>query len=292
MSKISVIVPVYNTEKYLPRCLDSLLKQTFTDFEVILIDDGSIDGSLAVCQSYAAKDSRFNVFQTQHRGQASARNAGIDHAMNNDSKYIAFIDSDDWVSELFLEGLYESVGTGVTISSALYLETDGTGEQPVPQKGKTTVVSAEEYYLAAGVLPFTAWGKLFEKSCFQSVRFPEIPMHEDTMLIYKILFQAGKIAVHGSLLYFYFLNNEGVSAKKWSKDRLLELDAMDAQLAFFENNGYLKALEHGAAIEGRMMAYQLSETESEFPCEKKQLKVRLRKHMKKYRLKRSDICLR
>lgn len=292
MSEISVIVPVYNTEKYLPRCLDSLLKQTFTDFEVILIDDGSIDGSLAVCQSYAAKDSRFNVFQTQHRGQASARNAGIDHAMNNDSKYIAFIDSDDWVSELFLEALYESIGAGITISSVLYLETNGAGEQPVPQKGKITVVSAEDYYLAAGVLPFTVWGKLFEKTCFQSVRFPEIPMHEDTMLIYKILFQAGKIAVHGSLLYFYFLNNEGVSAKKWSKDRLLELDAMDAQLAFFENNGYLKALEHGAAIEGRMMAYQLSETESEFPCEKKQLKVRLKKHMKKYRLKRSDICLR
>lgn len=105
MSEISVIIPVYNTEKYLPRCIDSLLKQTFTDFEVILIDDGSTDNSLAVCQSYAAMDSRIIIIQSKHLGVGAVRNLGLDNAKG---KYIMFCDSDDYVEPEWIEELHKA----------------------------------------------------------------------------------------------------------------------------------------------------------------------------------------
>lgn len=98
--KISVIVPVYNTEKYLRRCIDSILAQTFTDFELLLINDGSRDSSGAICDEYAAKDSRVRVFHKENGGVSSARNVGLDNAKG---EWISFVDSDDWVDHTFLE---------------------------------------------------------------------------------------------------------------------------------------------------------------------------------------------
>ena len=100
MPKISVIVPVYNTEKYLNRCIDSILAQTFTDFELLLIDDGSTDCSGKICDEYAAKDSRVRVFHKENGGVSSARNMGLDNAQG---EWITFVDSDDWVHEDFLK---------------------------------------------------------------------------------------------------------------------------------------------------------------------------------------------
>ena len=109
MPKISVIVPVYNSEKYLHRCIDSILAQTFTDFELLLIDDGSKDNSSAICDEYAAKDSRVRVFHKENGGVSSARNMGLDNAQG---EWIAFCDSDDYVEEVWLE-LYTNNSTGV-----------------------------------------------------------------------------------------------------------------------------------------------------------------------------------
>lgn len=99
MPKISVIVPVYNTEKYLNRCIDSILAQTFTDFELLLIDDGSKDSSGTICDEYAAKDARVRVFHKENGGVSSARNLGLDNAKG---EWIAFVDSDDWVKDRYL----------------------------------------------------------------------------------------------------------------------------------------------------------------------------------------------
>ena len=99
---ISVIVPVYNTEKYLHRCVDSILAQTFTDFELLLIDDGSTDKSGAICDEYAQKDSRVRVFHKENGGVSSARNVGL---KNGRGEWISFVDSDDWVKKNFLDKL-------------------------------------------------------------------------------------------------------------------------------------------------------------------------------------------
>lgn len=103
---ISVIVPIYNVEKYLRTCLNSLLEQTYENFEVLMINDGSTDGSAAICQEYAERDSRFVYFEKENGGLASARNFGLDYSKG---MYISFIDSDDWVVETYLLDLYNAI---------------------------------------------------------------------------------------------------------------------------------------------------------------------------------------
>ena len=117
---ISVIVPVYNTEKYLDECIQSILNQSFTDFELLLIDDGSTDRSGAICDQYAAKDERVRVFHTENGGVSSARNVGLDEAKG---EWIAFVDSDDWVKSLFLENFIRYVDDVDIIISYSEIET-------------------------------------------------------------------------------------------------------------------------------------------------------------------------
>ena len=112
MPKISVIVPVYNTEQYLHRCIDSILAQTYTDFELLLIDDGSKDNSGKICNEYAAKDSRVRVFHKENGGVSSARNIGLDNAKGG---WISFVDSDDWISTEYLENLFNAVDNTVDL---------------------------------------------------------------------------------------------------------------------------------------------------------------------------------
>ena len=110
MPQISVIVPVYKVEPYLRRCVDSILAQTFTDFELILVDDGSPDNSGAICDEYAQKDARVHVIHQENGGLSAARNAGIDWVFaHSDSQWLTFVDSDDWVHPEYLERLYHAV---------------------------------------------------------------------------------------------------------------------------------------------------------------------------------------
>lgn len=111
--KISVIVPVYNVEKYLHRCIDSILAQTFTDFELLLIDDGSTDGSGAICDEYATKDNRVRVFHKENGGVSSARNLGLDNMRGG---YLTFVDSDDWVDSTYLGELIEYSDADLVVS--------------------------------------------------------------------------------------------------------------------------------------------------------------------------------
>lgn len=106
MPKISVIVPVYKAEKYIRRCVDSILAQTFTDFELLLVDDGSPDNSGAICEEYAARDSRVKVFHKENGGVSSARNLGLDNAKG---EWVTFVDADDWIAETFIQGLYKPI---------------------------------------------------------------------------------------------------------------------------------------------------------------------------------------
>ena len=122
MAKISVIVPVYKVEQYLNRCIDSLLCQTFSDFELILVDDGSPDACPAICDSYAEKDARVHVIHQANGGLSAARNAGIEWSLQkSDSEWISFVDSDDWVHERYLESLFSAVReTGAEVACTRY----------------------------------------------------------------------------------------------------------------------------------------------------------------------------
>lgn len=283
MAKISVIVPVYNTKKYLSRCLDSLLGQTLRGIEIIIIDDGSTDGSGQVCSEYASRDRRITLLSQQNRGQAAARNLGIDRAMESGSEYLAFVDSDDWVLPEYFETLYSI--SGGELSSVLYFESE---KAPAVKDCPVRKVSAEEYYCRSGVLPFVLWGKLYRKELFSTLRLPDLRHNEDTFSVYRLLFSSKTVNVAFAPLYCYFQNPNGVSASARTADRLSELEAFDEQRAFFRDNGYEKALRHCALIEARKMNALINILPG---GEKAGLKVRLGSLMTECGLKRSEICL-
>lgn len=160
MAKISVIVPVYKAEKYLHRCVDSILSQTLRDFELILVDDGSPDGSGAICDSYAAKDDRVRVIHQENRGASAARNAGLDAATG---EYIAFCDSDDMVSPKWLEHLMERAAPGVRPVSTFCGKAEDLGcERGLPEIGTEVHPSRDFYLMGRHGLTGYLWNSLFD----------------------------------------------------------------------------------------------------------------------------------
>ena len=244
MASISVIIPVYKVEKYIHRCVDSILAQTFTDFEMILVDDGSPDNCGIICDEYAEKDNRIHVIHKKNGGLSDARNAGIDWAFaNSDSEWITFIDSDDWVHPSYLMTLYQLCLTKHTNISVVkhkkvkeYCECDFSFSNSQGLKLETEKFFSKYYSYAV-----IAWGKLYRKELFFEVRFPFGKLHEDEFTTYKLLFNNFYISFYPEPLYYYFNNPDGIMHESWSTKRLVAFDALDEQLRFFKKNKFSKA---------------------------------------------------
>lgn len=238
MPKISVIVPVYKVEPYLRRCADSVLNQTFTDFELILVDDGSPDNCPAICDEYAIRDRRVHVIHQENGGLSAARNAGIDWVFaNSDSQWFSFIDSDDWVHPEYLERLLNAaVGNHVDISICSYAETTGEEPEIAPQQFESQLWNVEECFVKHRVNATIACGKLYRKSCFQTIRYPVGKLHEDEFTTYKVLFAAKSVVAIPAKMYYYFQNNAGIMRSAWTPQRLDNLSAFSEQLTYFKNN--------------------------------------------------------
>lgn len=236
LSKISIIIPIYNVEVYLHRCVDSILAQTFTDFELILVDDGSPDNCGAICDDYAQKDSRVHVIHQKNSGPAAARNAGIDWAFENtSSEWLAFVDSDDWVHPEYLEYLYRAVMEYDTrISMCPFMEKEEYCiEQDYTDYASRRITAGEAYTLNTKAIAGYVWGKLYHRSCFSSIRFPVGRLWEDLAITYKLLWNEGSIALVERTLYYYFENHGSIVRSDWSPKRLDELWAYEEQIPFF-----------------------------------------------------------
>ena len=207
MPLISVIVPIYKVEPYIRRCIDSILSQTFTDFELILVDDGSPDNCPIICDEYAKKDIRIHVIHQQNGGLSAARNVGIDWAFaNSDSRWLSFVDSDDLVHPCFLEFLYRAVNeTGLKVSSCEIRRVE-TEIEMLKMTYNVRKMAWDEYYLSDWVRGVVACNKLYEKRLFDKNRYPIGKTHEDEYLTYRILACASVISVIDAELYLYFQN--------------------------------------------------------------------------------------
>ena len=213
-TKISVIVPVYNVEKYLPRCVDSILAQTYENLEVILVDDGAKDNSAAICDAYAAKDSRVQVLHKENGGLSSARNAGLETATG---AYIAFVDSDDWIEPdayAHLMHLMENYQVKL-VCGGRYDVNGKTGEKTVGLCPKEEgVISAEELvgriFLWDGC-DSSACDKLYHRSLLENFRFPEGKVCEDVPVTYRIVLQAGQAALSDRPFYNYYHRSGSIS---------------------------------------------------------------------------------
>ena len=238
MPEISVIVPVYKVEQFIHRCVDSILLQSFYDFELILVDDGSPDQCGAICDAYAAADNRIHVIHQKNGGLSAARNTGIDYVMaNSKSHWLTFVDSDDWLHPDFLKVLYTTAEqTLCKISACGFFNT--TGEQlPELQDWSVTAMDADDYYCGnfhENATP-AACNKMYHRSLFKSLRFPIGKLHEDEFTTYLALYKAGKIGVTPARLYAYYQNPEGITHSQWNPRRLHVLEAFEEQIRFAQD---------------------------------------------------------
>ena len=263
MASISVIVPVYRVEAYLHRCVESILRQSFRDLELILVDDGSPDNCGALCDGYARLDSRVRVIHQENGGLSAARNAGIDWVFaHSQSQWLAFVDSDDWVAEDFLERLYRAAEqTGCRLSVCGFRRTEGQAlpEQPAEEPRK---MEAEEYYCGGeihGGVTAVAWNKLYHRSLFESLRYPVGKLHEDEFTTYRAVYAAGEAAVLRAELYAYYQNPQGIMLSKWNPRRMDLLEAFSCQIAFARERR-LEGLLKKAVKQNILFAYGQLET--------------------------------
>lgn len=236
MPKISVIVPVYKVESYLHRCIDSIIGQSFTDFELILVDDGSPDECGRICDSYAQIDGKVRVIHQKNKGISAARNAGIEWVFkNSDSQWITFIDSDDWVHTNYLEYLLRAAeSNGTSVSMCEYHVTDRTENEEETEYSSSILTPREAYSYKTERYKAYAWGRMYRTECFREVRFPEGRSWEDLATTYRVLFSCQKIAVVNCSLYYYFLREDSITSKAWHMGKLDELWAIEEQFEYFE----------------------------------------------------------
>ena len=248
MPKISVIVPVYNSEKYLRRCIESILNQTFDDIEVILIDDGSTDDSRKICDEYAAKNTKILVYHQENSGQAAARNFGFKNAR---AEWICFVDSDDMIHPQMLEMLYEAV-----IEEKCKIAMCGVCESiEVPEdflNYKVENNSETEIMDEDGLLHlrengehrfWTVWAKLVHREIIAVKPFTNGRIYEDNAIVPQWLDLSKNVTNIKDRLYFYQINCEGTTKKGFNRKQLDYLWALECLIAFFEKNKFNELLE-------------------------------------------------
>lgn len=234
MPDVSVIVPVYKVEPYLRQCVDSVLAQTFTGFELILVDDGSPDNSGGICDEYAEQDNRVHVIHQKNGGPAAARNAGIDWAVSNsNSEWIAFVDSDDWVHPNYLAYLYRAVKeNNVKVSVCDFQRVKERDEAFDLVDYHCSIESWEGYKFNVYL-----FNKLYSKELFYELRFPAGKSYEDEFVTYKLVSQYPNIAHVRCILCYYFYNTEGVSKRPFSLKRMDIVEALAERLEYFRKRG-------------------------------------------------------
>ncbi|MBO4897377.1 MAG: glycosyltransferase [Clostridia bacterium] len=246
MPKISIIIPVYNAGKYINECVDSIINQTFRDFELILVDDGSADNSGKICDDYAEKDSRIKVIHKENGGQAIARNKGLKIATG---EYICFVDADDAVNPNMLEYLYEAAEkTKSKIVFCGYTETDKKPEDFDKQYElclKTHHIDEKklkELFAVKGCY-WIVCAKIIKKEIVLKHPLPEGMVYEDNAVVCRWLYEARNITEIEAPLYFYRVNPEGTTKSVISIKRFDYLKALQMQLDFYKSVSFFDIWE-------------------------------------------------
>ncbi len=202
---ISIIVPVYNVEKYLSKCLDSIINQLYKNIEIILINDGSTDNSKKICEEYVMKDNRITLINTKNSGQSAARNVGINAAKG---KYIGFVDSDDYIEPSMFQYLYNLIKDNkadISICNYLYC-TENSNLNLLEQKDYVLEFTKKEALaklLKGDMIQDFVWNKLYRKELFKDNLFVEGKKMEDIGIMYKLFNKADKIVLGNSIQYYY-----------------------------------------------------------------------------------------
>lgn len=235
--KISIIIPVYNVEKYIKRCLESILAQTFKDYEVILVDDGSTDKSSEICNEYALKDSRIKVIHQKNSGASAARNAGLKIA---GGEYIGFIDSDDYIAKDMYETLYKLItkyNTDIAICGLLHEYKNYTVDPyPHEEESKISGLEALKIALIGKKFSVNVYNKIYKKDLFKDIQFPKLKFAEDGYVLTRILYKAKSVAYNTSPKYFWQHHKGSVTNSSFDKREWETVKVYTENLNFIKEN--------------------------------------------------------
>lgn len=222
---VTIIVPVYNVEKYLDRCIESLITQTYEKIEIILVDDGSTDACPGLCDSYEIKDDRIIVIHQKNGGLAAARNIGIDNAHG---EYITFVDSDDYVTNFYVENLVSAIHKDYSDLSVSMFVNVMDGEEETRDSGKNQLINyhmkdntgcLEDMLYQRGI-ETSAPGKLFRKSRIGNLRFPEGKLYEDIMFTTIMISRAERVAIIDNIDYLYYQRSGSIQYQSFNKRKM------------------------------------------------------------------------
>lgn len=233
---ISVIVPVYKVEKYLDRCVQSIVDQTYRNLEIILVDDGSPDNCGSLCDAWAAKDSRIKVIHKENGGLSDTRNAGMAIATG---EYIAFVDSDDHIAPNMYQLLYERMCADRSDIAACGVEMifeDGSPSRMLTKAGKCVLNTAEamEAIIAESWLKQPVWYKLYKAVLIRDIPFPAGKYHEDVFWSYRAVALAQKVSVFDTPCYFYIQRSGSIMGEGYSLKRLDAIEAKWQRMEYLE----------------------------------------------------------
>ena len=224
---VSVIVPIYNVEKYLQRCIDSIINQTYKNLEIILVDDGSKDSSGQICDDYTKKDKRIVVIHKKNGGLSDARNAGMKKAKG---AYITFIDGDDEILPDYVKILYRNICKyNCGISACSYITLKHKPTKPIKSKNHKTIVYPQKEaiieMLTSNSFTVSACSKLYRADIVRGIQFPVKKLCEDNGTTYKFFLRSDSICHYQKPLYIYYQNKNSIMRQKfsWKKHDLIEL---------------------------------------------------------------------
>ena len=260
---VSIIVPIYNVENYLRMCLDSIEHQTYSNIEVLLINDGSQDSSGEICQEYVARDSRFRYFEKENGGSSDARNYGISHARG---EYLSFVDADDWITHTYVEDLYSvairTCSDSVVAHYTIYSESDRNYYVHIWDDYYEKTYTGEELVLELpslelnGLIFVTSWGILFKKKLFNNIRFPKGKMIEDSWTNYKLFFNSEYITYIHKEIYYHRKGIESVTSNI-SEELLTDvLECLLERLAIYTIKGWNYSDEKNNVLGCLRLRYQ------------------------------------
>lgn len=241
--KVSVIIPVYNVEKYLCRCIESILKQTYQNLEIILVDDGSSDRCPQICDEYSAKDERIIVCHEINKGVAAARNMALELSTG---QYLTFVDGDDFIAPDYIECLYHILklaAVDISLCGSRNIEEDNSDNLSVWKTGEAEKIDAsgilffqrkEALRALMYQIPFDAspWGKMFKKELFDSIRFPEGCWYEDFAVMPRVFERAERFAFYPYDGYGYVQRKQSTTLEEFSDKKMQLIEVAEANERF------------------------------------------------------------
>ena len=267
---ISVIVPVYKVEAYLDRCVKSIVDQTYTNLEIILVDDGSPDTCPTICEAWAEKDERICVIHKENGGLSDARNAGMAVARG---EYIAFVDSDDWIAPEMLERLYEAMQRDDSDIAACTVKMVWADKTPsrlltVQTNGVLEKDEAQKVLLEESLLKQPVWYKLYRREIIDGVPFAVGKYHEDVFWSYQVIGAAKRVSLIDYIGYYYWQRSGSIMGERYSLKRLDAIEAIERRQSYLAE--FFPELEREARIKlwesciynGQMALKYLSEDDS------------------------------